>query len=193
MYNNSYEEYLNNVLGIQPNYESSFVNYSRNENMYNNMQMQNTYTMPSEQLEDMYPHIYNIINPLVIQTWNINIKPITNELIEQITDEIYDTISDHDKTVALNINLTNNVRGEKQTSEKESVEDKNDTRHSTEDRQTNYLLRDLIRILLVKNLIERQDTFPPPNRPPMYPPFPGAPGMRPPMRPPMGPRPPMGR
>lgn len=177
MYNQSYDDYLRNVLGIQHNYNNTYANtnYNRDDFFANDISMNatyNTYGMSREQLESCFPLIYNIINPLVIRTWNINTKPITNELIEQVTEQIYDTVADHDRRIKLNINLTNAVRGSESSNETENRESKVEVRHSSEDTQPNYLLKDLIRILLVKDLIERQNNMQP-NRPPIRPFFSG--------------------
>lgn len=186
--NNQYcDEYLRTALGIEKNYNNPYIDYNRNEYFNNTQTITNTYGMSKEQLESCFPQIYNIINPLVVKTWNINVKPVTNELIEQITEQIYDTVADHDKTIRVNINLTNNVRGEENSNKTEKRDEKADVRHTTEDVETNYLLKDLIRILLIKNLLERQPS-PQFGRPPMYPPFPGGPDLRP----PVSPRPPIG-
>lgn len=180
MYNKAYDDYLTGVLGIQPNYGNIYENYNMNEYYLKNIETSNynTYGMSKEEIESCFPEIYRIINPLVVRTWNINTKPITIELIEQIEQQIYETIDDH-KEIKVNINLTNSIGG----GDRKNKEDNREV-NNTQDRQTNYLLKDLIRILIIKNLLERQ-TPPsmPPYRPPMYPPFPGNP------RPPMPPRP----
>ena len=191
MYNQAYDDYLAGVLGIQSNYGNIYENYGRNDYYSNEMQANNynTYGMTREQIEACFPDIYRIINPLVVRTWNLNTKPITIELIEQIEQQIYETVDDH-KEIKLNINLTNSVRSEEVKSKDEKRDDRED-RSSSEDRQTNFLLKDLIRILILKNLLERPGMQPPmpPYRPPMYPPFTGGPGPGPGPRPPMPPRP----
>ena len=187
MYNQAYEDYLRNVLGVQMNYNNNiYENYNRNDYYLNEIQTPsyNTYGMSREQIESCFPEIYRIINPLVIRTWNINTKPITIELIEEIENQIYETIDDH-KEIRLNINLTNEIRNKESKNEIKSKDTKVDER-TTEDRTTNYLLKDLIRILIVKNLLERQTPIPP-YRPPIFPPFQGNPGPAP--RPPIPPRP----
>ena len=70
------------------------------------------------------------------------------------------------------------------------------TRNDRETRQFNSGLRDLVKILLIRELLNRPRPFPP--RPPVRPPMPPGPGTRPPrppMRPPFGPggRPPFPR
>ena len=178
MYNQSYEDYVKMVLGVNPVYNNPYTNYARNDYYFNNIKPTNTYNtygaMSREQLESFYPDIYNTIYPLVVRTWDINTKPITNELIDQITDEIYNSIEDESRGVMLNINLTNEVRSrenDKKTSENKEI--KQGVRAESEEIQINYLLKDLIRILVVKNLIERRAPTASANRPPMYGNFPG--------------------
>ena len=178
MYNQCYDDYLRTALGIGTNYDNMYGNCNTNDYYLNNMQS-NTYGMSREQLESCMPDIYKIINPLVVRTWNINTKPITIELIEQITEQIYETVDDH-REIRMNINLTNEVS--KSDDRSKAKEETKEDRAVHEDRNTNYLLKDLIRILTIKDLLGRPN-FMPPNRPPMYPPFPGGPMPRPPMPP----------
>lgn len=155
-----YEQYMRSVLGYQPmnnTYNMYYDNWEMPDmNAMNNIQIQ--------ELESCYPDIYRIVYPMVQRACNQNTRPITRELIDNMTDEIYFAIED-----------------------KEMLEnrDKEDTSKITEDRQIrrNTNLNDLIRILILRELLGRPG-FPGgrPPRPPMNPP-------RPPMRPPMGPPP----
>ena len=94
-----------------------------------------------------------------------NTRPITREIVDSMTDEIYFAIEDKEM-------LENREKDSK------SIQ-------LTEDRQIrrNTNLNDLIRILIIRELLGRPG-FPGgrPPRPPVRPP-------RPPMRPPMGPPP----
>ena len=144
-----YEEYMRSVLGYQ-NYDNwEFPNM----NAMNVIQMQ--------ELENCYPDIYRIVYPMIQKSCNENTRPITRELIDRMTDDIYFSIED-----------------------KEMLENR-DSGGKTEDRQIrrNVNLNDLIRILILREFLGRPG-FPggrpprPPMRPPMRPP-------RPPMRPPI--------
>ena len=146
-----YEEYMRSVLGYQP-----MNTYDMN---YNNMEMN---TIQIQELENCYPEIYRIIYPMVQKACNQNTRPITRELIDNMTDEIYFAIED-----------------------KELIENRNKD-ESLENRQIrrNTNLNDLIRILILRELLGR------PGFPGGRPPRPRPP--RPPMRPPIGPQPRLG-
>lgn len=156
-----YEEYMRSVLGYQPmnTYDMNYDNWKMQ-----NMTAMNTIQM--KELEDCYPDIYRIVYPMIQKACSQNTRTVTRELIESMTDEIYFAVED-----------------------KEMVESQ-DKEEKTEDRQIrrNTNLNDLIRILLLRELLGRPG-FPGPQG--GRPPRPGPP--RPPMRPPMGPpRPGMG-
>ena len=151
MNNSIYEEYMRSVLGYQP-MNTYDMNYD--------WEMPNMYPMESMQineLESCYPDIYRIIYPMVQKSCGQNTRPITRELIDNMTKEIYFAIED-----------------------KEMIENR-DKEEKSEDRQIrrNINLNDLIRILILRELLGR------PGFPGGRPPRPRPP--RPPMRPPVGP------
>lgn len=158
-----YEEYMRSVLGYQPvNYDNTYdMNYERFEmpdmTAMNNLQMQ--------ELESCYPDIYRIIYPMVQKACNQNTRPITRELVDSMTDEVYFAVEDREM-------LENRTNKEEQTIQ------------TTEDRQIvrDQRLNDLIRILILRELLGRPGF---PGFPEERPPRPRTP--RPPMRPPMGP------
>lgn len=192
MYDNNYEEYIRSVLG-----------YPSTNNFNQNQMYQNGYPNPSQvsmrnNLEECYPEIYKIIYPMVKKACDENMGANTREEIEQMTDEIYSALEDNNQ-INVNINLTNAVtttttnnrpesrnevqkgEGQKKSSEKQLVENRSP---ETQDKRSprNNNLRDLIKILLIRELLGRpNNNFPPRpphhNRPP-----------RPPMRPPIMPR-----
>lgn len=188
MYDNQYEEYIRSVLG-----------YPSTTNMNQNQMYQNEYPNPSQinmrnDLEDFYPEIYKIIYPMVQKACDGNMMANSREEIEQMTDEIYSAIEDNNQ-INVNINLRNTIsttnmnrmqnRNEiskeeiqKKNSEKQEVENRNiETESRISPRNNN--LRDLIKILLIRELLRRRHNHFPP-RPPHNP--------RPPMRPPIMPR-----
>lgn len=201
MYYNDYEDYMRNVLGYCPNCQNSRSPYdnSYEQNFYGSMP--NTYTNDrgmqlQDNIEDLYPDIYKIIFPMVCKVCQNNTRPITNQLVDEMTMEIYNNI-EADNINIVNVNVEtrssdnkNDLRTQKQTvksSEDRTVsgssEERIENRITEETRQrrpNNPLLRNLIRILILERLF---GGFRPP-RPPVRPPFPG-PGMpgRPPMRP----------
>ena len=187
MYDNQYEEYIRSVLG-----------YPSTANMNQNQMYQNEYPNPSQismrnDLEAFYPEIYKIIYPMVQKACDGNMGANSREEIEQMTDEIYSAIEDNNQ-INLNINLGNTIsttnlntqnRNElhkegvqKKSSEKQEVENRN-TEGESRISPRNNNLRDLIKILLIRELLRRRHNHFLP-RPPHNP--------RPPMRPPIMPR-----
>ena len=111
----------------------------------------------SEDLEDMYPEIYRIVYPMVRKACMQNTRPVTRELVDQMTQEIYSNI-EADNVVNLNIHIDNstNSRGdtqEKTEAENVKVENRQAENRQVENRQFNRGLRDLIRILLLRELL----------------------------------------
>ena len=168
-----YGEYMRSVLGYEPmNYRNTYDN-DDNWEMFNMTAMNN---MPNEELEECYPEIYRIVYPMVQNACMRNTRPVTRELVDNMTDEIYFAVEDNEIV---------DVRSKEESSEKTSKQSES----RSEDRQRivrNRTLNDLIRILLLRELLGRPGF---PNRPgfPGRPPRPRPP--RPPMRPPMGPPP----
>ena len=188
MYDNQYEEYIRSVLGYP-----SITNRNQNQ-MY-----QNEYPNPSQirmrnDLEECYPEIYKIIYPMVQKACDGNMRANSKEEIEQMTDEIYSAIEDSNQ-INVNIHLGNTLSTSntnrsqnnnelskekipKKNSEKQEVENRNvDAENKRSPRNNN--LRDLIKILLIRELLGRPHNHFPPS-PPHHP--------RPPMRPPIIPR-----
>ena len=160
MNNSIYEEYMRSVLGYQStNYDNTYdMGYDRfempNMTAMNNIQMQ--------ELENCYPDIYRIVYPMVQKACSQNTRTVTRDLVDSMTDEIYFAIED-----------------------KEMLENR-DKEENIEDRQIrrNTNLNELIRILILRELLGRPGF---PGFPGGRPPRPRPP--RPPMRPPMGPPP----
>ena len=159
MYNEtSYEEYMRSVLGYRGNMYHQDLYDSTNYYimpMDTNMPIQNN-------CDELYPELYHKIYPAVCGECKNVTMPVNNETLERMTDNII-------KSIELDLKIeTKNVR-------------------SQEDRQTgrrDNTLRDLIRILILRELFGGGNN---PGRPrPPRPPFPGGPGggPRPPFPPP---------
>lgn len=181
MYQNSLEEYMRNVFGYQMTQNNT---YGENQNC-NCMNAQYMGREGNSELEECYPEIYKIVYPMVRKACSENTKPITRELVEELTNEIFLTVESNEP-VNLNINLTNEVNKTVQN-RNTSKEEVKEIHRNSETRQSNFLLNDLIRVLIIRELLGRPGFRPPfpGNRPPFHPgrpPFPG-PGPRPPMRP----------
>lgn len=189
-----YEDYMQNILGYRMNPQQNTNTYEQYNmpggewQQYDNympiMQYGNQMTSNMVNLETCYPEIYKIIYPMIKKVCMKNTEPITEETIDKMVNEVYTNIETGD-IITLNINLGNSVTtGEAgaSTGTKETEQNRN-----IENRQRNFLMNDLIRILLIRELLRRQGG----NRPPYPPrPFPPRPPMnRQPMnRPPIMPR-----
>lgn len=188
----SYEEYIRSILGYPNNniYDNNSYNTNYRQNTDNNM------------LEECYPEIYKIVYPMVTTACRNNTSPVTRDLIDNMTDEIYSAVEGNTE-IGINItlknefkatqNMSDNVRKKpiKRETKTPNIESKNEIENSREDRQfRNRDLRDLIKILLIRELIGRPG-FPgqrPPFPPRPRPPFPGRPNPGPGPRPPIMPR-----
>ena len=186
MYSNVYQEYINNMLGGTYQNPMNFENTFEHNTNYRNQETMN--------LERLYPDLYKLLYPMVQKACMKNTKPLSEAVLEEMTSEIYSNfVSDEDATF-LNINLNNEVRSSikpvenkiDKTSTKSITSKSEETRSSEKSetrnvRPNNNVLRDLIRILLIRELMGRPQRPPTPQPPPpMRPGFPGGP--RPPFR-----------
>ena len=179
----SYEDYMRNVLGYSPYVQNDYT-YSEPEDMYGYSNVVPTSAQPIQDLTSFYPEIYKIIYPMVCKVCNTNLnRELTKDLLEQMVDEIY-------KNVEPEEGCPTRTPPPLKNGDVRNPNSKDPEPVIKETRQTNFLLRDLIRILLLREWGR-------PTRPPVRPPF--TPGGRPPMGPggpggmPQPPRPGNGR
>ena len=106
-----YEEYMRSVLGYSPTnyrdtYDMSYGNFDMSDAvMASNMSTMNSMpnvssmsmmsNMNNEELENCYPDIYRIVYPMVQKACNQNTRPVTRELVDSMTDEIYFAVEDN--------------------------------------------------------------------------------------------------
>lgn len=172
MYNYSYNEYMNNLLGYntQMNRNSIYNNMIEpyeNENFF-------TYQQTDKELEDCYPDIYKMVYPMVCKACLYINEEITPDLVERITNDIYENLEQEEnpnenrnEEIKMNYNNIQNSKNIKQTSKNTQIENT-----KTEKRQRNFLLNDLIRILVLRELIgsgRRPPRHMFPQRPPIQP------------------------
>lgn len=166
MYYSNYEDYMRMVLGY-PMESSTY----RNDNNWYPTQSNESSLISNP--EDFYPEIYKKINPSICQMCDRNVEPLTKELIEQMTEQIYNTVEGDVNTV-ININVEAGTRPENRGT-KEPV--KSEARVAKQ-KPSNPLLKDLIRILILNRILgENRPQITPPR-----PPFSGGQG-RPPRMP----------
>lgn len=209
MYNETYDDYIRSILGYPA--RNQFEQYNQEMPEYQSYQEYRNPTFNTNinisgnnvELENSYPEIYKIVYPMVAKKCeNARSETFSKSDIENMTDEIYYALEEKQEK-RININLTNDINGTKtQNSSAVSTSAKVENKRpdvkisqkaieNSEKRQINSGLRDLIQILLIRELLNRPR---PPFRPPM--PNPPGPGPRPPMRPPFRPgpgRPPFNR
>lgn len=160
----NYEDYMRSVLG-----------YANNEPSYTYDSYYPRIEEPrQEEIENLYPDVYRIVNPVVEEVCNRNRnKHITEDLVRTMTEEVYNNVEGNSK---LQVNVQ--VKTELKNGDVINPNARQSETQRAQTRQRNFMLNDLIRILILKNLLR--------PRPPVRPPFPG-PGPRPPFP---GPRPP---
>lgn len=173
MYYQNYEDYMRSVLGYPIENRNTYqMNY------FGDTQMP---YQDTKELENCYPEIYRIINPIVCEVCDRYSRPITKDILENMVEEVYQRIEINNE-IAIKINIDNNIN-EKQkenrlnntkvSNVKNLANDmRNEELEKRQRRPSNPLLRDLIRILILERLLGGNFTGRPPMiRPPMRPPI----------------------
>lgn len=154
MYNQTYDDYMRNVLGY-PNFDG-YRNIGMNPmntmgvNSMNTMVNMNTQDMYCDDIEQLYPETYRIVYPMVCMSCDriqFSTMPVTDEMITRMTDDIYDQV-ESDGRININVNITTDVREKSSTSDPRS-----ETRQR---RPRNPFLQDFIRVLLLRELLRRR-------------------------------------
>ena len=198
MYYQNYEDYMRSILGYQIERENTYTSqYNANlqlnsndtffENINNNL--------TEEEVADLYPEIYKILNPMVCKICDENRETLSKDLITRMTDEIYDNFEEKIGTTTVNVTVNADSRSEKSADNdinskvfsKNTINSKNATQKNNrnteatknttenigkegredriESRQRNFLLRDLIQILILQRLLRGRNHINPPHRP----------------------------
>lgn len=197
MYNETYDDYIRSILGYPTRNQLEQYNHEPQEYQgyqeYRNPTFNTNINISGNnvELENSYPEIYKIVYPMVTKKCdNMRGETITRDDIENMTDEIYYAL-EAKKETRVNINLTNDVNNVRTTnistsnnnssikrteSRKPDLKISETVRENNEKRQFNSGLRDLIQILLIRELLNRRRPL---FRPPMRPPFRPGPGRPP--------------
>lgn len=190
---NSYEEYMNNLLGKcnrteqdKPIQGDITIDSEIEEVQDNEI---NISEQDISKYEMLYPDIYKIVYPMVCKRCLNVQEDITRDLVESITNEIYEVVEkeeeQEDRKETVNCNFYSSFKNYRNYRNTPRI---NENNVHKETRQRNYLLNDLIKILVLRELIgsgKRPPRPPIPPRPPM-PPRPGDfPPPPPPGRPPI--------
>lgn len=181
MYNNPYEEYMRNSLGYN---QMPMANMNINQvnpmtEMYEN---EGNFMCNQTSVDDMYPEIYRIIYPMVCKACMAVNENVTEDLVSRITNEVYMNV-EHMEVMQENRSSVNTQSSSK-SAKNDSLNRLSSNNSSNtisnvrqqETRQRNPLLRDLIRILVLRELLGHHGR----PRPPFRPPFGGGFGPRPP-------------
>lgn len=153
MYNETYDEYIRSILG--------YPNPNIYDNGYNVIPSRNMSDIQNDELESYYPEIYQKIYPEICSACRNTPTPITKDVIDNMTNDIYvsiegDIYNNTDKSTNKNTEINTNLNRRKN----------DDIRNN---RPNNDSLRDLIRILIIRELLNRPNF--PSNRP-QRPPYP---------------------
>lgn len=172
--NNTYNPYMqNNVNGMMQNNAMGVNNM--NPNMGNAMPINNingmfmgpnNNMMPFQNLSSLYPSIYRIINPVVSRVVSSGNNQIINEdSLKNMVDTVFNIVEGQIENEP--VQNQRNVQSETQMSSNTSSNNNQTTRTTEANRQTTVsqstsrnnrndsLLRDLIRILIIKELLSR--------------------------------------
>ena len=126
--------------------------------------------MQVQNLNNLYPSIYRILNPVVSRVVLNNNQPITDELLNNMTDTVFNIIegqidfgdeqvqrnnnTDSQQLSTNNSNNTSSNRTSEQTRQNNSqLAQSNNSRNNRGD----LLLRDLIKILIIKEILSRNN------------------------------------
>ena len=182
MYNNPYEEYMRNSLGYNQmpmmNMNQMNMNYMVPE-MY---ETEGNYMCNQASIEDMYPEVYRIVYPMICKACMVVNENITEDLVSRITNEVYMNVENMEmpcetrsSSISVSPQSSKNIKSDSLSNKASLNINTSSSNTRQETRQTNPILRDLIRILVLRELIGN------PGRPPRpQPPF--IPGQRPPFR-----------
>ena len=139
----NYDEYMRNMMGCQNMYSPM----THHMMMFQNSNMDAC----ADDLERMYPEVYKIVYPMVCFACDNIRTPVNEQMVDMMTDDIYDRVEADGR---INIELSVEVR-DTQSNNEETKENR-----QRRPRRRNRFLRDLIRILLLRELLGRRPRFP---------------------------------
>lgn len=150
----NYDEYMRNVLGFSNmNCQTCPNMYMNSQSQFQNMNMNQSF----DNFERLYPDTYRVVYPMVVAMCSTVNMPITEDMLDKMTDDIYDR-AEMDDRISVDINIT--VENRKDGDSRQGTDE---SRQQRRPRRRNRFLRDLIRILLLRELSGRRPRFP--NRP----------------------------
>lgn len=143
----SYDDYMRSLVGF-PN-----MNCQNMCSMNNPAPFGQSMFQAADNLERMYPDTYRIVFPMVVSACNMVTMPITEEMLDRMTDDIYDRAAT-DSRISIDINIGIETRDEN------SAKQNSDEVRQRRPMRRNRFFRDFIRVLLLRELLERRNSFP---------------------------------
>lgn len=148
----NYDDYMRNTLGFSGMNPSMGMPYGGCANMGCAGMCQNPYTNMANSmwqnqscnLEYLYPDSYKVIYPMVVASCRNVTMPIAEDTIERMVSDIYDKAVSNTK---ISVSLT------AETTNRESSEDRQMPNRPPRKPRRNPFLNDLIRILILRELI----------------------------------------
>lgn len=137
----NYDDYMRSILG--------YNNMNSNMCMNNAVPYQDMYR-DCDDLERMYPDTYRIVYPMVVSACDMVTMPVTEEMVDRMTDDIYDrAVTDSRINIDINIGMES-----RDDSESRQMDERR------RPRRRNRFFRDFIRVLLLRELLRRRRRFP---------------------------------
>ncbi len=116
MYYQNYEDYMRQVLGYPINDPNIYETYDYRNDYRNSQTYEDTYpyrnhvmndtiltNMSDDEVKHCYPEIYHLVYPMVCRVCDANTQPITRDLIEKMTDEVYNSIENTSTVVNIRV------------------------------------------------------------------------------------------
>lgn len=168
MFDNEYENYMRSILGYPIQNEiNTYNNVYGNNNSYFPYRSGNSYTNENR-YENLYPDIYRILKPMIKKICNdCNNSDISEDTLEKMSTEIYNNIESEINVVNVNITTTREAENRKNVVSSRNNMKVSQNQSKDEPLRTccgNPTLKDLIKILILNQLLENNS-----NRPPMPP------------------------
>ena len=149
-----FEDYMQNYFNCPRNFYQTQYEDIRENNLYNpyieyqgyNMRYNpynfNVNEKENRNLRDLYPDIYNIVEPMIKKVCIKNRNTIDNETLDNMTNEVYNNLETNE---GINLNITINNELKPETRSKEiNLENRNQNK--------NNFLKDLIKILILQEM-----------------------------------------
>ena len=126
-FNNMYYDSLNYINSQGIGFDNDFLNRTKTN------QTGNQFGNNPAVLEQMYPEVYKLINPMVCRMCDNNNQPVTEYMVEQMTDDIYDNVVNRVEIQNV-INVNIGTRNEDNRNENNKSEADNTKENSSENK-----------------------------------------------------------